>query len=76
MFMGLSTAGGLLLPGEGEESLLEGDVQSADSTLLRPGLVEVVNGSSEISSISKLKPFINEIFSVSHNCFYAHNRLG
>ncbi len=56
MFMGLSTAWGLLLPGEGEESLLEGNVQSADSTLLRPGFVEVVNGSSEILSILKLKP--------------------
>ena len=48
MFMGLTTTRGLLLPGESEESLLEGNVQGADSALLSSGLVEVVDGSSEI----------------------------
>ena len=53
MFMGLTTTRGLLLPGESEESLLEGNVQGADSALLSSGLVEVVDGSSEIQNLCK-----------------------
>ena len=57
----MSTARDLLLPGEGEEPLLEGHVQGADGPLLLPSPLKVVDRSPKEKKF-RFRNFVKMLF--------------